>query len=339
MWFLNSRAIDALGLDLRPTPEGVERDTQGRATGRLFRLDAWLGQQLPERKIHDLASVGRLLARHGITSVTDATPTNGESEARLFRDAQEQGQLVQRLLLMGSLDFGEAHSDAELAIGPFKILLDDAALPDLDAVTDSIRRAHARRRAVAIHAVTRGEIHFALAALEAAGTIHGDRLEHASIAPPEAIEMAGRLGLTIVTQPHFVAERGDDYLEHVEPQDHPFLYRLQGWLDARVALGGGTDAPFGAPDPWLAMRAAVDRRTPSGAILGPAEALSPERALALFTTAPTEPGGPPRRLTVGAPADLCLLDLPWQDARRALDAERVALTIQRGCIRWRHPTA
>ena len=37
-WFLNSQAIEFLGLDDRLGPEGVERDAQGRATGRLFRL-------------------------------------------------------------------------------------------------------------------------------------------------------------------------------------------------------------------------------------------------------------------------------------------------------------
>ena len=75
-------------------------------------------------------------------------------------------------------------------------------------------------------------------------------------------------------------------------------------------MGGSTDAPFGHPDPWRDVAAAVDRRTAGGEPLGVREAVSPERALALFLTPPDRPGGPPRRVEVGAPADVVLLDGP-----------------------------
>ena len=86
---------------------------------------------------------------------------------------------------------------------------------------------------------------------------------------------------------------------------------------------------------WLLIvygktEAAVDRRTARGATLGADEALSPERALALFTTAPAQPGGRPRRVAPGAPADLCLLDRPWSRARDRLESAAVAATIRAG---------
>jgi predicted amidohydrolase YtcJ len=93
-----------------------------------------------------------------------------------------------------------------------------------------------------------------------------------------------------------------------------------------VALAAGTDAPYGPADPWLAMQAAVDRRTRAGALLGESEAVTPERALALFTTPPHAPGGPPRSVVAGAPADLCLLALPWSRARDRLAAADVVGT-------------
>ena len=62
-----------------------------------------------------------------------------------------------------------------------------------------------------------------------------------------------------------------------------------GFLDAAIPLGAGTDAPFGDPDPWLAMQAAVDHRTRDGAALCPEESIDPERALALFTTTAAAP--------------------------------------------------
>jgi predicted amidohydrolase YtcJ len=68
----------------------------------------------------------------------------------------------------------------------------------------------------------------------------------------------------------------------------------------------------------------VERRSRGGRVLGAAEALSPERALALFTTDPGAPGGSPRRVRVGAVADLCLLHEPWSVARCKLSKELVA---------------
>ena len=75
------------------------------------------------------------------------------------------------------------------------------------------------------------------------------------------------------------------------------------------------------------------RRRPAhrgGATLGAGEALSPERALALFTTPADAPGGAPRRLAPGARADLCLLDRPWARARDALASDAVAATFRSG---------
>jgi predicted amidohydrolase YtcJ len=83
------------------------------------------------------------------------------------------------------------------------------------------------------------------------------------------------------------------------------------------------------------MQAAVTRETAAGAVLGEAERLTPEQALALFTSAAQAPGGPPRQITAGANADLCLLDRPWSRARNLLDGSLVAATIARGRVVWR----
>jgi predicted amidohydrolase YtcJ len=185
-----------------------------------------------------------------------------------------------------------------------------------------------------VHCVTRAELVLAAAALAAAGGRVGDRIEHAAVAPPDAIALLAKLPITVVTQPGFVRERGDAYLTDVEPEDRPWLYRGRGFLEASVPLGGATDAPFGDPDPWRAMRAAVERRTEAGVALGPEEALTPERALALFTSPPSAPGAPPRQVAEGAPADLCLLDRPWSRARGDLSSACVAATLCDGSLIW-----
>jgi predicted amidohydrolase YtcJ len=330
LWLLNSAACRALGLDAGVDAPGVERDGSGRATGRLFRLDAWLRERIGEEALPDLAPVGEQLTRFGVAGATDATPDLGPVALDALARAHASGALPQRLLLLGA----PAGGHGGLAAGARKLLLDERALPALPELVETVRAAHAAGRPVAVHCVTRAELALALAALEEAGPWRGDRIEHASVAPPELVGWIARLGLGVVTQPGFVRTRGDDYLRDVEARDRPWLYRCAGFAAAGVALGAGSDAPFGAGDPWLAMQAAVDRRTAAGATLGADEALSPEAALALFTTPPEAPGGAPRRIAAGARADLCLLDRPWVRARERLASESVVATLGAGKLLW-----
>ncbi|HEU4430863.1 MAG TPA: amidohydrolase family protein [Myxococcota bacterium] len=330
-WVLNGAAIAQLGLDAGVDAIGVERDAAGRATGRLFRLDAWLRERVPREAV-SLRALSQRLARCGVSGVTDAGADNDASTLAAFTAARARGELLQRVRVMGSEALPEASGDVESA--ELKILLDERALPELSALRDRIARAHHARRAVAIHCVTRAELLFALAALGDAGTIPGDRLEHASVAPPETIPRIRELGLTVVTQPSFIAERGDQYASDVELADRPWLYRARAFLAAGVPLAAGSDAPYSEPDPWRAMRAACRRRSEGGRSLGSAEALTPEEALALFTSPLAEPWAPPPRLAPGAPADLCLLRAPWSHARRELSAALVAVTWRAGAVIW-----
>ena len=302
MWFLNSVAVRTLGLD----PD---------SNGRLFRRDRWLGDRV-EGTV-DLAGATRILASYGVTGFTDATPHNGPATVCDL----VAGAPLQRVVAMG---------DESLPNGALKIMLDDVALPGIDSLRARMSAAHEAGRTVAVHCVTRTELVFALSTLMEAGAVPGDRIEHASVSDGAAMTLLREAGATVVTQPNFVAERGDRYLAEVAPSDHPYLYRGRGFLDAGVPLGGGTDAPFGEADPWIAIRAAVTRETADGMVLGREEALTPERALALFTTPPENPGGIPRRVAVGEAADLCVLDRPWSRARQVLSSDLVAATVLGG---------
>jgi predicted amidohydrolase YtcJ len=329
LWMLNSRAIERLGLERGADAPGVERDDAGRATGRLFRADAWLRARLEPQALPDLAPVGRFLSRCGVTGATDATADTDARALAGLEAAVASAALPLRLAVMGDAALPEP-AQPGVTRGQVKLVLDEVALPGFDALRDAIADAHALGRGVAIHCVGRAELVLAARALEEAGARRDDRLEHASIAPPELVELVARTGATVVTQPGFVAERGDEYRAEVERGDLPWLYRARGWLDASVRLAGGSDAPFGSADPWHAIRAAVSRTTPSGALLGPAERLAPERALALFLGPLADPGGAPRRVEAGAPADLCLLDRPWSEARLEPSSDRVRATWSAG---------
>lgn len=334
LWMFNSRAMEQAGLAQAKGVEGAERDERGELTGRFFRLDEWLRSRIPALP-PSLAAVGALLARAGVTGVSDASASNGPEQMGLFRAAIEGSELPQRLQLMGQTNLPPG--DELVRRGPVKILLDESAPPPLDELIHQISGARAAGRGVAIHCVTRGDLFLALAGLEESGAGRGARIEHASVAPPEAIPRLAALGASVVTQPGFVAERGDDYLRDVDANDLPFLYRLRSLDEAGIPLAGGTDAPYGNADPWSGMRSAVERRTRSGRVLGPDESLTPERALALFSTPLESPWGAPRRIEAGMPADLCLLHLPWREARIQLSSELVAATFIGGRVVWRSP--
>ena len=291
LWMVNSAAVARLDLDGCEL-SGVERDEAGRPTGRLWRMDRWVADRVPAAA-GDLAAVSSRAAALGITGFTDATP---DATARDLASLAGAG-VAQRLHCMAP---AEAGPPPAITLGPVKILLDDATLPPLDDLADRIRSAHAAGRPAAVHCVTRVQLVLTLAALDAAGRLPGDRIEHAAVVPAESLP--DLRGLTVVTQPHFVAERGEQYARDVPPEDLPDLWRLRSLTAAGVAVAGGSDAPFGGEDLWHAMRAAV-RRPP---LFRPEEAVSPARALALFLGEPAAPGTL-RRVGPGQPADLVLL--------------------------------
>ena len=331
LWILNSAAIDMLSLaENDALPDGAEQ-INGRLSGRFYDLDRWLGERLP-RRWPSLAKLSEDLASYGITAVTDTGVDNGLQELWALQDKINAGEFKQRLQLMGREELqGSVMSSFEkLCIGPLKLYLREAELPDLSDLTSRIASSHAQRRPVAFHCVTRVEIHFAIAALREAGVLAGDRIEHASVADDHAIQALAELGITVVTQPHFLLSRGDQYLRDVDTDDIPLLYRGKGFIDAGVRLAGGSDAPYGGIDPWLSMRAAVQRRSASGEAMNTAESLSPEQGLSLYMGSLSSLGGSPALPQIGEAADLCLLDKPWQQLREDLDSRHVRLTLQSG---------
>ena len=309
VWWLNSRALAELGMD-----------TKG--DGELYRMDKRVRQKsrLDDSFKFDVAEVINQLVGMGVTGVTDATPSNDDSMECLLQEIA--GDRL-RVRLMGN---------EQLTKGHLKLLLDDYRLPGIDSFERRISDAHLAGRPVAIHCVSRVELVFALAALEQVGVIEGDRIEHASVVDADTLELIRDLNLTVVTQPNFIFERGDQYARDLQSDELQSLYRVGGLLESDISVGAGTDAPFGSPDPWLAMRSAVARRTNSGHVLNEDECISADRALKLYTTPPEDPGGTPRELDVGHHADMVLLSQAWVDLQKCLNKECVQLTIVKGRV-------
>lgn len=269
-WTLNSAAIAELGIS--------------STTGHVHRGDTLLRKLLPPADPPDLAPIGAELASYGVTAVTDMTPYADIADLQPLADAVRIGALPQRVIVTGAPDLAGAAPPAGLEWGPVKIVIDDGGYPALETLADQIALAHRHDRAVAIHCVTRTALALAIAGWDAAGSVAGDRVEHGAVIPPELRDALKRHALTIVTQPGFIAERGDDYLRDVDPTDLPFLYPCRTLLDAGVAVRLSTDAPYSDPDPRKAIDAAVNRRTRRGAVINEAECVDRETATALFAS-------------------------------------------------------
>ncbi len=305
MWIVSSSGVEALGLDDVDLP-GVERDGHGRPTGRLFRMDEWLGRRLGETgSLYELASVSAQMAEYGITGVTDATPNIDSSSAIELTDAVSSGRFSQRLHLMCPPDVNVPYHEM-VTRGPCKFMLDDDNLPVLDDFAGEIRAAHAAGSAVAVHCVTSLQLVLTVSALGIAGAVPGDRIEHASVVPPTLVGSLASLGVTVVTNPGLFHARGDTYLECVEDRDVGNLYPCASLLAAAIPVAAGTDAPFGPTDPWLSVWSAHSRLTVGGRSVSPEEAVSLEAAIRLFTGESAFPGRS-RRIAVGQPGDVCLL--------------------------------
>ncbi len=337
LWILNSKAIDRLH-QTRATQADLPT-LEISSDGRLFDQDQALGlilrAGLQGGLDHDaIEHVSAELASYGITGIHDMTPSNGPEDFAYFSALLEQGRLHQSICLSGLESLQTQNATPLIRPGCFKVHLHEHQLPSFDATVARVAAAHAFDLPAAIHCVTRAELVFALSVLEAAGSHAGDRIEHGAIIEPDLEAWLVDLGPGIVTQPHFILDRGDQYIQDIPAEEQAHLYRFKTLktLGLRVALG--SDAPFGAADPWRAMRAAVARTSARGHSIGPGECVSPEDALAGFLGEFMAPFTP-RSLTVGLPADLVLLSKPWAEARHRLLADDIRMTWHHGQVSYR----
>ena len=298
LWTLNSAGLARIGLTDHP-------DGQLRSADR-----GW--SDTLQRNESGLAEVSRGLTELGVTGITDATPDFEVADIVKLMEAHRRGELRQRV-----------H-----CLAPGKRILHDGDL-DLAELAAWVAERHAADAPVAVHCVTAAQLVVTLSALHEAGTHPHDRIEHAAVVPDDNMADLTDLGVTVVTQPNFVAERGDQYLSDVPAAEHHELWRVASLLKGRVKVALSTDMPFGQGDPWATMRAAVHRTTAAGAVLGPDECVSAREALILFFGTSGQPTIP-RVIGPAQPGDLCVLAASPDEVLTELDARMVAATVVAG---------
>jgi hypothetical protein len=301
---LSSAALDAVGIgrDSAPPPGAtIERDpTTGEPTGLLFEMGGWLRKRTPQPSsdvLNDYAeTASSAFIAAGVTSVTDAGRDNTVDRMHLYSAMNAEGRFLPRPIVMLSPDgvYPSPESVPGVRAGATKIAITFSGgemHPEFEALVEMISLAHRADRQVAVHAV---EIEAVVMATEAFAAV-GDRsqvakrrhrIEHASECPLEIAKMIASTGLSVVTQPGFIHERGDRYVSALksseEGADPAHLYAARSLLDAGTTVAGSSDAPFGPHAPLAGIQAAVTRRSSSGASVGSEQAISIREALRLY---------------------------------------------------------
>ncbi len=155
------------------------------------------------------------------------------------------------------------------------------------------------------------------------------RLEHAQHMHPDDVALAGELGIVASFQPihlTFDARGIRDLLP--DRLDRAFPVRSLARAGARLAFG--SDTPVAPPDVFAGLRAACRRLGKDGERLGAAEAVSPDQALAAYTTGAAYAVGWEGRsgkLAAGYDADMVIVS---HDPLVSLDGLGVVATIKAG---------
>ena len=339
---LNTPALAACGLlEDPPGRQGVECDAAGHPTGRLHQASAIVRRAQGAAAWSPataVAAFSRELLRHGVTAIQDAGEHNGHEELAALDELARCGHIRQRLWTMVSGRLIALERPGRMGssrIRHAKLVAVEAQL-DVDELCAQARAARRAGLRVAVHATTEVELAAAVAAIGAANAAPAapgpgcDRVEHAFVAGAGAPDAVAGIGAAVVASPALIQEHGDRYLAEHAPESHHMLHRVASWRAAGVPVALASDAPVASASPQVAMAAAVDRRTASGARFGADERLDGTEAIRAMTEVPARLIGERRlgRLAPGHAADLIAVDGPVTEVHRG----PVALTVLRGEI-------
>ncbi|MPZ14328.1 MAG: amidohydrolase family protein [Chloroflexi bacterium] len=347
---LNTRAFRLLGLWEANRPEVEREPATGEPTGRLYHAAEMLRGRVERAAVHDLAADVRAASEQllawGITTVQDASVTNGGEEWELFHNLVDRGDLQVRVFVCPGAEHWRTVLAAQpesgrVRLGPVKLMLDERT-SDPREVRARVAEARGAGRSVALHAVSEAEVAIALDALRGSSAPPRralDRIEHGSVIPDAWLDDLRAIGAAVVGQPALVYDRGDVYRTAYPPDLHGWLHRARSLVAAGVPYAVGSDAPVTDPAPGLALFALQRRTTRGGSLMARHEALTAAEALAACTLWPARVVGADGELgslRPGALADLAVLDADVLETPSAETRDRQArMTIVEGRVVWR----
>lgn len=307
------------------------------------------------------------------------------SELGAYLSARDSGELRTRVTLMPvsdtlhtldddatGLDLGvrTGFGDDRLRIGPMKIFTDGSLIghtcamhegfadepdnvgyyqDDPGDLTEQIVAAHRGGWQVAAHAIGDRAVDLVLDAYEAAGRYPrrgpAHRIEHCAVTSPEQVDRIVAAGVLPVPQGSLVRHVGDGMVRSLGERAD-WCYRVASFVRRGVPVPTSTDRPVVDGAPFATIHALLTRRTVSGTVVAPDEAITLEEALLGSTVWAARAVGHHHavgRISPGLLADLVVLDAPLEDIVRddvdALLSVGVEMTVLGGEIVYRSPGA
>lgn len=305
---LNSLALKLTGItqETPEPPEGmIDRDLEtGMPTGLLYEMGDFLSARIPPLEDKELETGIKLadqeLISSGITTIHDASLQNDLKRCKLYGSWKEKGVLHPRLnVMIGNRYFHEDGLDkvmnssrpGHLTVKGIKIILDETTgrlHPSQAELNEIVYKIHESGMQVAVHAIEENAIKSACLAIENAlrqmpRSDHRHRIEHCSICPPSLAKRIAKLGIMVVSQPNFIYDSGDRYLETVQQKQMKHLYPFGSLLKSDIRVAGSSDCPFAPLNPFVGISAAISRKTKTGKRVIRSEGIKVMDALKMYT--------------------------------------------------------
>jgi predicted amidohydrolase YtcJ len=109
------------------------------------------------------------------------------------------------------------------------------------------------------------------------------RLEHNSCCTPKQLKRIKKLGVVPSSSIGYMYGLGDQYAENFGPERVRWLHPHKTMKEMGIIAGGNSDCPVTFYSPWTQIYAAVTRKTSSGQVVGPEEAISVMDAIRVYT--------------------------------------------------------
>jgi predicted amidohydrolase YtcJ len=157
-----------------------------------------------------------------------------------------------------------------------------------EELTAYIADAHRKGWQISVHAIGDAAVELVLDGFEAALREtplpdHRHRIEHAMVVDDQLIDRMVRLNVIPVVQPEFLSRLGDAYILAVGEERAAGINPNRTMLQQGLRVAFSSDCPIVPGAPLDGMRAAIQRTTRSGRVLGAAECVSAQQALECYT--------------------------------------------------------
>lgn len=317
---VNTAALDLCGITAGTvSPEGGSVGmTDGAPDGRFYETALGLiTSHIPPASVEDLTAMIRIGARqmlaHGITSITDPAVHPELGRAYELASGETLGLRV-NLMPMLLPDGGEVayplpeiHADPWRRQTTVKLFADGGLSGGTAALSRNYRNRgdrgilrigperflslgreiRCRGFAIGTHAIGDRAIAQVLGSYKTLEQEFGrvrNRIEHFGLPTDASLQEAASQGVVAVPQPVFLDELGDNFLASLDDQFLRRCYPVKSLARFGIRYALSTDAPVVKSfDPWNNIRAAVTRKTGSGKVISPQEAITVAEALESYT--------------------------------------------------------